>query len=50
MLFEVVASAAELKVVEVGWAVADPVDDVVGVAPVAGDCAAVFDAGAVANL
>ena len=50
MLFEVVASTAELEVVEVGWAVADPVDDVVGVAPVAGDGAAVFDAGAVADL
>lgn len=50
VLCEVVAPAAELEVVEVGWAVADPVDDVVGVAPVAGDGASVFHAGAVADL
>jgi len=50
VLQEVVASAAELEVGELGRAVVGPVDDVVGVAPVGGGGAAGFDAAAVADV
>ena len=48
VLEEVVASAAELEVGEVGGPVFGPVDDVVAVAVLGRECAAGFDAGAVA--
>ena len=50
MLPEVVTSTAELEILEIGWTVVDPVHDVVGVTPVAGDRAAFLDALAVADL
>ena len=50
MLEDVVASTAELEVLKICVAVLEPVDDVMPVAEAAGEVAAVFAAGAVADL
>jgi hypothetical protein len=50
VLGDVVAAAAQLEVVEVGGAAVDPVDPMVGVAPLGGHGAAGFDAGVVAGV